>query len=143
MFSKSCEYAIRAVIIVCQNTQDGMKSSLNEIASKADVPAQYIAKLLQKLVHSEVVNSSKGPGGGFYIDTNKQIRLIDIVSCIDGDDIFTACGLGLKQCNAKNPCPLHYHFLNVRTDLKKMLENTLIHELSEQLKDNVFVLNNK
>lgn len=143
MFSKSCEYGIRAVIIICQNTQDGMRSSLNEIASKADVPAQYIAKLLQKLVHSEVVNSSKGPGGGFYIDTNKQIRLIDIVSCIDGDGIFTACGLGLKQCNAKNPCPLHYHFLNVRTDLKKMLENTLIHELSEQLKDNVFVLNNK
>ncbi|MCG9879242.1 MAG: Rrf2 family transcriptional regulator [Bacteroidia bacterium] len=143
MFSKSCEYAIRAVIIICQNTQDGHKSNLHEISEKADVPAQYIAKLLQKLVHADLIQSSKGPGGGFFIKPESKVRLIDIVKVVDGDSIFTACGLGLKQCNAKNPCPLHYHFLNVRTDLKKMLENTMIHELSEQLKDNVFVLNNK
>ena len=56
-----------------------------------------------------------------------------IVHAIDGDDIYVGCGLGLKECNANQPCPLHDKFVDIRTDLKNMLENTSLYELATGL----------
>ena len=53
-----------------------------------------------------------------------KIYLSDIVSAIDGENIYNGCGLGLKQCNEKMPCPIHYQFKEIRDELKKMLETT-------------------
>ena len=43
--------------------------------------------------------------------------------------------MGLPQCNAKKPCPLHDHFLQVREDLRAMLESTDMHMLAHGLED--------
>jgi Rrf2 family protein len=140
MFSKSCEYAIRSIIIICQNSSNGSRTNVKEISAKADAPEQYIAKLLQILTKQNLIKSAKGPGGGFYMDADHgEIKLLDIVHAIDGDAIFTACGLGLKQCSEKKPCPLHDHFKGIRNDLKAMLINTSIHELSIALKSGTFL----
>ncbi|MDZ4666711.1 MAG: Rrf2 family transcriptional regulator [bacterium] len=134
MFSKSCEYAIRSVIIVCQNSKQGLKTNVKEISERAGVPEPYIAKVMQILVKAHLVQSSKGPGGGFFIDANNtELKLIDVVNAVDGDSLFTACGLGLKECSEKNPCPLHDKFKDIRNNLKKMLMTTSIHDLSEKL----------
>jgi len=134
MFSKSCEYAIRSVIIISQNSQQGLKTNVKEISERAGVPEPYIAKVMQILSKVRVVQSIKGPGGGFFLSPdNKELKLIDVVKAIDGDSLFTSCGLGLKECSEKNPCPLHDRFKEVRSDIKKMLEETSIHDLSEKL----------
>jgi Rrf2 family protein len=134
MFSKSCEYAIRSVIIICQNSQQGLKTNVKEISERAGVPEPYIAKVMQILSKAKVVQSIKGPGGGFFISPdNKELKLIDVVKAIDGDSLFTSCGIGLKECSEKNPCPLHDSFKGVRNDIKKMLEETSNHDLSEKL----------
>jgi Rrf2 family protein len=134
MFSKSCEYAIRSVIIICQNSQQGLKTNVKEISERAGVPEPYIAKVMQILSKARVVQSIKGPGGGFYLSPeSKELKLIDVVKAIDGDSLFTSCGLGLKECSEKNPCPLHNKFKGVRNDIKKMLEEIKIHDLSEKL----------
>lgn len=139
MFSKSCEYAIRSVIIISQNSKQGLKTNVKEIATQADVPESYIAKVLQILTKAKLVNSLKGPGGGFLLPENhKDLMLVDIVLAIDGDSLFTSCGLGLKECSETNPCPLHDKFRDVRNDLKKMLTTTSISELSEKLIDFVY-----
>lgn len=140
MFSKSCEYAIRSIIIICQNSKQGSRTNVKEISKKADAPDQYIAKLLQILAKQDLIKSAKGPGGGFYMDADHtEIKLLDVVHAIDGDAIFTACGLGLKECSEKKPCPLHNHFKGIRNDLKKMLINTSIKDLAEGLLSGTFL----
>jgi Rrf2 family transcriptional regulator, iron-sulfur cluster assembly transcription factor len=140
MFSKSCEYAIRSVIIICQHSKEGHKTNVKEISKLAGVPEQYIAKVLQSLSKTKIISSIKGPGGGFFIDaTNGKIKLIDVVKTIDGESLFTSCGLGLKECSEKKPCPLHDSFKTIRNDLKKMLEETTIEELSGKLSDSIFL----
>ena len=67
MFSKTCEYAIRATIIIASETESGHRISLREIARRIDSPEQFTAKILQKLAKNNVVESSKGNGGGFFI----------------------------------------------------------------------------
>lgn len=135
MFSKACEYAIRATVYIALKSLEGSRVSLKDIAREIDSPEAFTAKILQKLARSGVVESSKGQVGGFSITREKidSVRLQDVVFAIDGNAIYEGCGLGLKECNARQPCPLHEKFAAIRTDLKNMLQNTSLYELATGL----------
>lgn len=141
MFSKACEYAIRAVIYISAENKEGRKVSIHEICEAVEAPSHFTAKILQVLSRNRIVSSQKGVHGGFYLDKIQgDIQLIDIVTAIDGKTLFTGCGLGLKQCSETEPCPIHDKFKAVRGALKKMLEETTIDELGKKLKKGKSVL---
>lgn len=116
MFSKSCEYAIRATIFIATHCFKEGKVGLKEIANEIDSPTAFTAKILQALVKNNIIKSSKGVGGGFMIlkDDLKNINLSDIVMAIDGDSVFLRCGLGLSNCSEDHPCPVHEKFKFVK-----------------------------
>ena len=123
IFSKTCEYAIRAVFFVAHKTADGVRVGIKEIAAGIDSPEPFLAKILQDLSRRGIVQSTKGPNGGFYLDEDSLRRpLIAIVEAVDGTGIFTGCGLGLKHCSETNPCPLHNEFKNIRHQIQNLLE---------------------
>jgi Rrf2 family iron-sulfur cluster assembly transcriptional regulator len=131
MFSKTCEYAIRASIFIAAQSCRNNRVTIKEIAEKIDSPQSFTAKILQILAKKEIVHSVKGIGGGFEIskDDIKKINLAQIVTAIDGDAVFTNCGLGLNHCCKEHPCPLNKRFQKIREDLAKMLESTYLEEL--------------
>jgi len=144
MFSKTCEYAIRAVIFIAQKSKDGDKVGIKEIAGGIDSPTHFIAKILQELVKHGLVQSLKGPTGGFYLDEESaKSSLADIVKTIDGDKLFTGCGLGLKQCSESHPCPIHHQFKKIRKNIADMLEHARLGEFNEQLEKNLAFLKRK
>ena len=132
MFSKSCEYAVRATIFIATHCGSDGKVGLKEIANEIDSPVAFTAKILQVLVKNNIVKSSKGVGGGFMVlkDDLKRIKLSDIVMAIDGDSVFLRCGLGLSNCSEEHPCPVHEKFKFVKRDLIFMLETTSLEELT-------------
>lgn len=132
MFSKTCEYAIRAILYIAVKSLEGERTSLKDIANEIDSPEAFTAKILQQLSRNKLVHSIRGPHGGFIIPQEdlKSIKLIDVVKTIDGNRLFEGCGLGLKECNAEKPCPLHHHFINLRKELTGMLTQTTLEELS-------------
>ncbi|MEW4923890.1 Rrf2 family transcriptional regulator [Algibacter sp. 2305UL17-15] len=136
MFSKACEYGIKAAIFIATKSYEGVRVSPKEIAKEIDSPQAFTAKILQALVRNEVVSSVKGAHGGFEIDVNKikSIKLSQIVNAIDGDNIYNGCGLGLHTCDENHPCPVHDKFKVVRDELKFMLENTSLEELALNIK---------
>lgn len=133
MFSKTCEYAIRALIFIAQRTKRGERVGIKEIADGIGSPAHFIAKILQELVKKQLVLSYKGPSGGFALDPSSECTLADVVKAVDGDKIFSGCGLGLDQCSESCPCPIHHKFKKIRTDFSVMLQNAKLVEFSEQL----------
>lgn len=132
MFSKACEYGIRATIYIAEQSQLERKVSLKDISEAIESPSAYTSKILQLLSRSFIINSDKGPTGGFSMDTQEieKVKLSTIVLAIDGDSIYNGCGLGLKKCNEKMPCPVHNQFKLVRDELKKMLESTTVKSLT-------------
>lgn len=135
MFSKACEYGIRASIYITEQSLRNTKVSLKDVAKAIESPEAYTSKILQQLVKNNIIKSDKGPTGGFSINNQimEKITLSSIVSAIDGDTIYTGCGLGLKECNEKKPCPVHNQFIIIREKLKKMLETTTIKSLALDL----------
>lgn len=131
MFSKTCEYGLRAIIFIAKQSALENKVGLKAIAKAIKSPEAFTAKILQLLSKNNIISSIKGPYGGFLIENEavKKITLSQIVKILDGDKVYTGCALGLKQCNENSPCPLHFEFVDIRERLKKMLEETTLYSL--------------
>jgi Rrf2 family iron-sulfur cluster assembly transcriptional regulator len=136
MFSKTCEYGIRATIFIASQSYLGNRVGLKDIAKKIDSPEAFTAKILQILSRDNIINSIKGVGGGFEIpkENMKEIKLVQIVNSLDGDNILTGCALGLSNCSEAHPCPMHNKFISIRKELVFMLENTNLEELALGIK---------
>lgn len=133
-FSKTCEYAIRAVFFIAHKTANGQRVGIKEIAEGIDSPEHFLAKILQDLSRKRLISSAKGPNGGFYLEAGAiKLPLSEVVKAIDGDTVFHGCALGLKQCSEINPCPLHNEFKGVRNRLTEIMNNTTIGDFNEDL----------
>jgi len=142
MFSKACEYGIRASIFIAEQSLLDKKVGLKEIAKAIDSPEAYTSKILQQLSRNFIINSDKGPHGGFSMDKKQleKVKLSSVVNAIDGDAIYNGCGLGMKKCGDDKPCPLHAQFKFVREELRKMVENTFVKSLALDLGDGLTFL---
>jgi Rrf2 family protein len=140
-FSKTCEYAMRSVFYIASRSREGQRVGIKEIAENIDSPEHFLAKILQKLSREGIILSIKGPNGGFYMDTRGLDRpLADIIIALEGNELFTGCGMGLNQCSELNPCPLHSEFKKVRNQITYMLYKTSIGSFNEELLDGTLSL---
>ena len=77
MFSKACEYGIRASIFIAKNSFEGNRVSPKEISEKINSPQAFTAKILQDLVRHKIIKSVKGAHGGFEIDKDEISKIND------------------------------------------------------------------
>ncbi len=100
MFSNSSKYALKAVLYLAVNSSESNKILVKNISEPINVPQAYIAKLLQELSRHNIVSSTRGPNGGFYINAqNRETSLIDIITVIDGENRLNSCLLSVQNCN--------------------------------------------
>ena len=141
MFSKTCEYAIRAVLFIAHKSEGGAKVGIKDIAKGIDSPEHFVAKILQNLSRRGLVQSLKGPNGGFYLDKQSlKYSLADIVKAVDGDKIFSGCALGLDFCSESKPCPIHHEFKKIRKELADTLQEARLGTFYEQFEKNLAFL---
>ena len=118
MLSHKCKYAIRAVIFLASRDKQMQMTSGSEVASVLNMPMAFTVKILQELARKNLMLSTKGPKGGFYInDVLKKLPMLAIVEAIDGIEYFNRCGVGLHKCNESHPCPFHDTFKATRDNL--------------------------
>lgn len=131
MFKKETEYALRALVYICEQNQQGQRPGLAEIAFEIEAPGPYTAKVLQRLVKSGILSSQKGKGGGFFFRKGQgETILKDVIIITEGAGIFTNCGFGLGHCNDENPCPIHEQYLKVREQLEEIFSKNTIRDLA-------------
>lgn len=142
MFSKACEYGIRAIIYIAHQSEQNQLVSIKEVSSAIDSPEAFTAKILQALTKDDLILSKRGANGGYSIDQQRltNVNLQKVVKSIDGDQIYVGCGLGLQECNENQPCPLHHQFKEIRNDLYKMLAETTLFDLVNEMNDGNAVL---
>ena len=125
---------MRSVFFIAHRTASGNRVGIKEISAGIDSPEHFLAKILQDLSRKGIVQSIKGPNGGFYMEAATLARpLSDVVEAVDGKSLFTGCGLGLEYCSETNPCPLHEEFKGIRNRIQQMLQQTTIGEFNEDL----------
>ena len=129
------------MIFIAKRSKAGEKAGIKEISKEIDSPESFIAKILQDLSRKGLVLSTKGPNGGFFLDEHLlNGSLADIVKSVDGEKIFSGCGLGLKQCSEAKPCPIHYQFKIIREEMRDMLERAKLGSFTEELENKLTFL---
>lgn len=142
MFSKTCEYGIRAVTYIATQSMEDKRVKIDDISRNSDTPMAFTAKILRILTKNNIISSKTGPNGGFYIEKSrmKQISFSDIVDIIDGNGVYSSCAFGLKECSNENPCPMHEKFKSIKSSLKQTLNDTTVYDLAMGLKSGRAVL---
>ena len=135
MFSKACEYGIRAVLYIAHKTLAGNKLGISEIAKAIDSPVPFTAKILQMLSREGIISSVKGPNGGFFISPDAPpIPLSQIIEAIDGIGVLHTCTLGLKECSDKSPCPIHNDVKAFKERVRKVMHEKTVQQLARDMK---------
>jgi Rrf2 family protein len=133
MFNKETEYAIRGLVYIQLQNSEGKRPGMAEVAEQINAPQFYTAKILQRLVRQGFIESQKGKGGGFYFDPQKpDLSLKQLIRATQGEDLFSGCGFGLKQCDENNPCPLHDKYALIRDALNKLVMEESIQTLAQK-----------
>ena len=142
MFSSTAKYAIRAVIYIAMQQGDDKqkKIGIKKMAEDLNMPVYFLGKIMQTLAKHKILNSFKGPNGGFTFNVNPdELSLLDIVKIFDGTDVFDNCLLGLNLCR-ENPemkklCPLADSIDICVAKLYDYLENKKVGQIAKSLKD--------
>jgi Rrf2 family protein len=134
MLSTSCKYALRAAVYLMSQAGKLRKAGIREIAEEIEANEHTTGKILQLMAREELIASAKGPNGGFYILPDAApLYLIDIIKVVDGLHLFFDCGLGLKRCSEKQPCPIHFTFKAAREKLYKEFCTVSVQDLAKDI----------
>ncbi len=137
MFSRSAEYAIRAMTFLALQPA-GKLTGAREIAEAENIPAQFLWKILQNLARRKLVRSFKGVRGGYELArAGEKISIEDVVLATDENNVTQGCVLGLALCSEEKPCPLHHTWKEIRERLTVMLEQTTLADLARVAAQNV------
>lgn len=130
MLSLTCKTAVKAVLYLASKYESETNAGIKEIAEHINASEHTVGKLLQTLVKEQLINSVKGPSGGFFISKGQLKQpVIKIVKAIDGEGVFMECGLGLSKCSAAHPCPLHDEYKAARNILENLFRKSKIADL--------------
>ena len=144
MLSNACKYAVRAVLYLALQTDENNKIGVKKIAEELETPQPFLAKLLQQLNKANLVSSTKGPNGGFYLSKQDNKNAVwDIIVSIDGSSKFDDCFLGLSKCSDENPCPIHFIVSPFKEKLLENLKDKTITQYVDEMKQTGKVLSLK
>ena len=134
MLSNASKYSIKAVLFLAEKSDETNKLSVQIIAETLKIPKPFIAKLLQQLSKAQMISSTKGPNGGFYLtDEDKNHSICDIIEVIDGPNFFHGCFMGLTSCDDNNPCPVHPIVGAFKENILKQFKEKTINNFSKEI----------
>jgi Rrf2 family protein len=131
IISRTSQYAIQALIYIA--TQGQTQPILNrEIASRLNVPAPYLAKIMQNLCRGGLLSSFRGRQGGFTLRADpSRIDLMSILNVTEGAEFTQGCVLGLKRCSDETACPMHHRWAPIKQGIIDLLQGQTLDKLAE------------
>ena len=100
MLSNTSKYAIRAVIYLAIYSSPTRKIGIKKISEELGISTPFLGKILQLLVKHKLLDSAKGPHGGFSLKKPAiDISLMEIAEIMDDREAFDDCLIRTTRCN--------------------------------------------
>ncbi len=132
LYSKSAEYAIQAMLYLAER-EDKSLVMVGSIASAYNIPRHFLAKLVQTLNRSKLIESFRGRNGGIRLARPaEKITVLQIVNAIEGPPPEEeTCVIGLDVCSDEVVCPLHNQWQHIRSLVRDTLSNQTLANLAK------------
>ncbi|HZD03887.1 MAG TPA: RrF2 family transcriptional regulator [Longimicrobiales bacterium] len=130
MLSQTAEYALRAVLHLAREGGRG-PVRVDDIAAALDVPRNYLSKILHVLARAGILESTRGPHGGFELaHPAGDLTLADVVEEFDPLKESASCLLGRRRCDDRTPCSAHARWKEVAETVRSFFRETTVAELA-------------
>ncbi len=129
MLSQSSGYAAAALGYVA--AAGGRPMLVKEMAQAADVPASYLAKIIQTLARKSIVQTQRGVGGGVTLARPAtEITLFDLCEALSDPVVDQTCMLGIAVCSDDRACPAHRFWTSQRARCHEFLKSTTLADVA-------------
>jgi Rrf2 family iron-sulfur cluster assembly transcriptional regulator len=127
-------FAVTAMIDLAMRQHQG-PVTLAGISQRQKISLSYLEQLFGKLRRHELVESTRGPGGGYTLARPaKDLTVADIIFAVDEPLDATQCG-GKENCgDDEGPCMTHELWANLTKRMIDYLDSVTLGELVEQQK---------
>ncbi len=130
-------FAVTAMIDLALR-QDGGPVALAGISERQKISLSYLEQLFGKLRRHKLVNSVRGPGGGYCLAKPlTEVTVTDIIQAVDEPLDATLCG-GKANCQGdEEPCMTHQLWTNLNIRMLEYLSSVTLAELVEQQRNKI------
>jgi Rrf2 family iron-sulfur cluster assembly transcriptional regulator len=127
-------YALRAMVDLALHLGDDPVAR-SDIAARQDISADYVAQLFHELQGAGLVESVRGPGGGYRLARGAdQICAAEIVEAVEGPVALVHCVAvdGESSCDRVASCATHLFWKRLSLLMKQFLDSTTLQDLADE-----------
>lgn len=130
LFSHSTAYAVRALVWLARKPRQS-RWLVMDVAMDERIPQHYLSKVMGALKSQGMVNSSRGPHGGYVLSRDPAtITLREVARLFDGEQPEHACLLAYGSCGDCSRCPIGNLWDNNRDSISRFLDQVTIEVLA-------------
>lgn len=121
-------YAVTAMLDVALHSQQG-PVSLYDISMRQEISLSYLEQLFSKLRKQHLVESIRGPGGGYRLGKPaNEIAVGEVIAAVNESIDATKCN-GKADCQGGEKCLTHNLWQDLSDRISKFLDNITLGEL--------------
>lgn len=133
-------YAVTAMLDLALHRGDG-PTCLADISKRQSISLSYLEQLFSRLRQSKLVESIRGPGGGYILALpNEQIFVADIIDSVNETIDATSCG-GQGDCNNGEMCLTHHLWEDLSHQIHDFLNGISLASLVDRRQSSGLKLN--
>jgi Rrf2 family protein len=130
--TKKADYGLMALKYLAEHPETPALSA-KDVADAYGIPAQLLAKILQRLTKTGLLKSHAGMNGGYALARDpRHISAFEVIHAIDGPLFLTSCTKGTKPCDLTPNCTIKEPLARVNETIIGVLKSISIHDLAEQ-----------
>src|SRR5215469_8245353 len=130
--TKKPDYGLMALKYLAEHPESPALSA-KDIADAYGIPAQLLAKILQRLTKTGLLRSHAGMNGGYALSRDaSQISAFEVIHAIDGPLFITSCTKGAHGCDLTPSCTIKEPLARVNETIVGVLKSISIHDLADQ-----------
>lgn len=130
ILSQTAVYALKATLFLAES-EEGRPIRVDDLAARLEVPRNYLSKILHALARTRILDSTRGPGGGFQlVVAPAEITLAAIARHFDDLPDGSTCLLGKDLCSDEDPCPAHGRWKAASSAVTEFLNTTTLADLT-------------
>ena len=127
-FTKRADYGLMAINYIARHQDDGAVS-VKRIAEEFKIPAELLAKILQRLAKQGLIASQNGPRGGYILaEPASEITVGLVVRALEGPINIVGC-LETSHCPQISRCNLRRPVLKIQAGISHLLDTMTLADL--------------
>lgn len=137
--STKAQYAVRAMVSLNLHA-DGSPVSIRDIAAREDISLPYLEQLFVKLRRGRIVDSVRGPGGGYVLARPaSQIRVDEIIDSVEETLVPVACMDEKGRCVCPDQCVTHGVWQGLGERIRNFLASITLEDLTSEARSRLGV----